>query len=249
MKPFGLKLGASGAAAALLSVVIVGCSEPNNTMEVLPPGAQRKPNLEGLPEANVVGEQGANVGNYGASKEQAEPPEVLAAEAKPEEPLPAKPVGEQVTTKTGLKYQIYKEGTGAVAVPDSTAYVHYTGKFPDGNSFDSSRPRNKAYPVVIGKSQVIQGWHEGINGMKVGERRVLTIPPSLAYGAEGQPPQIPPNATLVFDIELLGVTPPAAAVAPTPTPAPGSVPTPAASDAGSNADAKSAPSAAAPEKK
>ena len=111
------------------------------------------------------------------------------------------------TTKTpsGLAYKDVKVGDGPVAQAGQTATVHYTGWLQsDGSKFDSSRDRNEPFGFQLGAGQVIKGWDEGVAGMKVGGRRVLVIPPSLGYGANGTGP-IPPNATLVFDVELLGV--------------------------------------------
>jgi FKBP-type peptidyl-prolyl cis-trans isomerase FkpA len=113
--------------------------------------------------------------------------------------------GPVVTTASGLQYQDMVIGTGTEATPGSTASVHYTGWLTDGTQFDSSRGKGQPISFQIGTQYIIQGWNEGITGMKVGGKRKLTIPPSLGYGADGRPPVIPPNATLKFDIELVAV--------------------------------------------
>jgi len=96
-------------------------------------------------------------------------------------------------------------GTGAEAVAGSKVSVHYTGRLTDGTKFDSSLDRNQPFVFNLGASQVIKGWDEGVVGMKVGGKRKLTIPPHLAYGESGAGDAVPPNATLVFEIELLDV--------------------------------------------
>lgn len=96
-------------------------------------------------------------------------------------------------------------GTGAEAVAGQAVSVHYTGWLTSGKKFDSSVDRGDPFTFALGRGQVIQGWDQGVAGMKVGGKRKLTIPPEMAYGARGYPPVIPPGSTLVFDVELLKV--------------------------------------------
>jgi len=109
----------------------------------------------------------------------------------------------------GLKYADTKTGDGTTAKAGSKVSVHYTGWLSDngakGKKFDSSVDRGQPFQFTLGAKQVIAGWDEGVAGMKVGGTRTLTIPPELGYGARGAPGAIPPNATLIFDVELLQV--------------------------------------------
>ncbi len=113
--------------------------------------------------------------------------------------------GQVVTTESGLQYIDLVVGTGRQAELGDTATVHYTGWLADGRKFDSSVDRKEPFSFRVGAGQVIKGWDEGVGTMKVGGKRKLTIPPQLGYGARGAGNVIPPNATLTFDVELLGL--------------------------------------------
>ncbi|MGB9692049.1 MAG: FKBP-type peptidyl-prolyl cis-trans isomerase [Candidatus Sumerlaeaceae bacterium] len=108
---------------------------------------------------------------------------------------------------SGLKIEDIVVGTGAEAQPGKTIFVHYTGKLTNGKKFDSSfdHPGQRPFSFKLGSGMVIKGWDEGLVGMKVGGKRRLTIPPELGYGERGFPPVIPPNATLIFETELVDV--------------------------------------------
>jgi len=116
-----------------------------------------------------------------------------------------KTTGKTVTLPDGLIYTDLKVGKGALPKPGQTAIVHYVGTFPDGKKFDSSRDRKEPFEFPLGAHKVIPCWDEGVATMRVGGRRKLVCPPSLAYGDRGAGGVIPPNATLDFDVELLGV--------------------------------------------
>jgi FKBP-type peptidyl-prolyl cis-trans isomerase FkpA len=117
----------------------------------------------------------------------------------------AGPEGKEVTTSSGLQYIDLKVGTGATARAGQNVTVHYTGWLENGKKFDSSVDRGQPFSFPLGAGRVIKGWDEGVQGMMVGGKRKLTIPSSLGYGARGAGSAIPPNATLIFEVELLGV--------------------------------------------
>ena len=113
--------------------------------------------------------------------------------------------GSEVTTASGLKYVDLVVGDGPSPQIGQTLSVHYTGTLLNGQKFDSSLDRGTPMEFQFGRTPMIKGWDEGLTTMKVGGKRKLTIPPVLGYGARGKPPDIPPNSTLVFEIDLLGI--------------------------------------------
>ena len=131
----------------------------------------------------------------------------LAACAPPAAPAKeSSSVSTEITTPSGLRYTDVVVGTGAEPRSGQTAVVHYTGWLTDGKKFDSSKDRGQPFSFPLGQGRVIKGWDEGVATMRVGGKRVLTIPPDLGYGARGTPGgPIPPNATLKFEVELLDV--------------------------------------------
>jgi FKBP-type peptidyl-prolyl cis-trans isomerase len=194
-----LRIKASLIIAASMMAVVAGCQEPREITPVAPPGFEITRTLPPQGEgAQALGEQGASAPKAKQNKVQSSAPGAALA--------PPTPIGQPTKTASGLVYETLKEGTGATAQPGQTVIMHYTGTLADGTVFDSSRKSNKPFPVEnIGAGGVIPGWNQGIPGMKVGERRKLTIPPELAYGPQGMGSAIPPNATLTFDVELMDV--------------------------------------------
>ena len=116
---------------------------------------------------------------------------------------PTKVTGKATTLPDGLQYWDIQVGTGATAIKGQKVSVKYTGWLTNGKQFDSSGSRT--FPFKLGAGDVIKGWDDGVAGMKVGGKRQLKIPPDLAYGAQGYPPIIPPNSTLIFDVELVSI--------------------------------------------
>jgi len=118
---------------------------------------------------------------------------------------PAASTSASAAPHAGLKIEDVVVGTGVAAKTGDAVRVHYVGKLVDGTVFDSSIERGTPFTFILGDGKVIRGWEIGVVGMRVGGKRKLTVPPELGYGPTGSPPNIPPNATLLFDIELLNV--------------------------------------------
>jgi FKBP-type peptidyl-prolyl cis-trans isomerase len=138
-------------------------------------------------------------------KMQAGPKDVVAESTPVEENVATSSSKPMENNTSGLKIEDLVVGTGAEAVAGKTISVHYTGTLTDGTKFDSSKDRGEPFEFTLGAGQVIQGWDKGFAGMKVGGKRKLTIPPEMGYGSQGAGGVIPPNATLIFEVELLGV--------------------------------------------
>jgi FKBP-type peptidyl-prolyl cis-trans isomerase len=128
---------------------------------------------------------------------------------RPNTKLPTKVTGEGVKTDSGLQYWDIAVGTGKVAKEGDGVRVHYTGWLTNGKKFDSSVDAGRPFTFVLGNGEVIKGWDEGVAGMKVGGKRQLHIPPDLGYGENGTPDgTIPPNSTLIFEVQLLSIQEP-----------------------------------------
>jgi FKBP-type peptidyl-prolyl cis-trans isomerase FkpA len=127
------------------------------------------------------------------------------ATATPKPSGPTKVTGQPQSTASGVEYWDIKVGTGKTAVAGKKLSMHYTGWLTNGKKFDSSLDHDEPFSFTLGTGEVIKGWDEGVAGMKVGGKRQLKIPPAAGYGSRGAPPVVPPNATLIFDVELLDV--------------------------------------------
>lgn len=197
----------SRSSLGLLALTLLGCAKAPAVVPVAPPGLEYQRNIP-IPEDAQPTALGESAGRLGESGTGAATPKVDLAtgtDLPPEgDGLPATEPGEVKTTPTGLKYETTQKGTGAEARAGLRVKVHYTGRLTDGKQFDSSTGK-QPIQFVLGKREVIKGWDEGISGMKVGEKRKLTIPPELAYGKAGFGTVIPPDSTLLFDVELVDV--------------------------------------------
>lgn len=141
-----------------------------------------------------------------AEPAETEPTEIEATEASDMTDSSSTPPESTIlTTESGLQYRKIVEGTGAQPQRGNTVLVHYTGTLVDGTKFDSSRDRDRPFSFKVGVGQVIRGWDEALSLMHVGDRWEITIPPELGYGQRGAGGVIPPDATLIFDVELLRI--------------------------------------------
>jgi FKBP-type peptidyl-prolyl cis-trans isomerase FkpA len=184
-----------GMPACLVALALSGCEDPGEIVPVAPPGAVIP---RQSPDTEPFAAQGEMVAPLTPPKKDA---------AKPEDYTPAPPTakGETKTTAHGVKYETLREGSGPELIPGQTARVHYVGTLENGKEFYSSRKSSEPEAFNIKAGTLIKGWVEALPGMKVGEVRKLTIPPDQAYGERGKPPEIPPNATLTFEIELVDI--------------------------------------------
>jgi FKBP-type peptidyl-prolyl cis-trans isomerase len=181
-----------------LGLTLAGCEEPEQIVPTTPPGAiipRESPDKDNPAEA-----QGESIA--------VAPNSTGDSSRKPPAYTPAEPTakGEIKTTKNGVKYETLKAGTGEELKPGMVARLYYEGKLENGKVFDSTGKTGTPKPMTIGTGQLIKGWEEGLPGMRVGETRKLIIPPAMGYGDAGAGKgQIPPNATLIFEVELMGV--------------------------------------------
>ncbi len=192
----------------VMLVVTAGCARKTTEEAGLQPsGAEglAQPAAEAPATAQEAPPEPAPEEPLAAEEETLETPAQTTEEPTvTEEPTASEEQG-MVTTDSGLQYRDLKVGDGAEAKPGDTVRVHYTGWLMDGTKFDSSLDRGEPFKFPLGAGHVIRGWDEGVAGMKVGGKRELVIPSDLAYGDRGMPPDIPPKATLKFEVELLGI--------------------------------------------
>ena len=184
------------ASLGLLCSVLCGCEEPPQIISASPPGVETPPPLPASEKdaAQALGETVVH---------RQQTPNPVKVDPIPQAAPTAK--GEVKTTDSGVKYETITPGEGMPARAGLKVKVLYKGSLTNGEVFDSKLDKSDPFEFGIGISQVIKGWHEGIAGMRVGEHRKLTIPPSAGYGAAGRPPKIPPDSTLIFEIDLLSV--------------------------------------------
>ena len=178
----------------LLALASSGCGEPDQIVPVMPPGATV---VHKVDEKNAAEALGETAGRSAA-------PATAAKGAEPFPPAPPTAIGETKNLTGDIKYTTLKEGTGEELKSGRVAKLHYVGTLNDGTVFDSSRERGVPAEFALGSGNLIKGWEYGIPGMKVGEVRKLIIPPAMGYGAQDKE-KIPPNSTLTFEVELLGI--------------------------------------------
>jgi FKBP-type peptidyl-prolyl cis-trans isomerase len=180
--------------AILGGAAMAGC-DPGPIIPVTPPGAVIPKESPDPEPAQAVGEMAAPALNDAVVK------------TKTVEYTPALPtkIGEKKTTAHGIVYETLREGSGPELKMGQTFRAHYEGKLANGEVFDTTRKRKQPMVVSLSGTEQIKGWSECLPGMRVGEIRRMTVPPEMGYGKEGRPPEIPPNATLIFEVELIDI--------------------------------------------
>lgn len=176
---------------ALIAIVFIGFIKSASAEKLVKPTEPAAPTLQQPKPAEAPTLQ--------------QPTEPALAPAQPAAQPAPETQPSTVTTNSGLKYEVINSGAGSKPATGDKVKVHYTGTLLDGTKFDSSVDRGTPFVFTIGIGQVIKGWDEGVALMKVGDKFKFTIPPELAYGSRGAGSKIPPGATLVFDVELLGI--------------------------------------------
>jgi FKBP-type peptidyl-prolyl cis-trans isomerase FkpA len=184
--------------AGVLGWAVLGCDTPPDLQPIAPPGA---PVPRKSPDEEAAQAQGETPAPAVVKQSQDSKAQEKKAEGKPTAPSTA--LGEKKNTPGGVEYETLKEGTGPEFTAGQTGLFRYEGKLENGRVFDSNKKAPEAMSTDL--STVIKGWQEGLPGMKVGEVRRLTIPPEMAYGARGAGSDIPPNATLIFEVELVKI--------------------------------------------
>jgi FKBP-type peptidyl-prolyl cis-trans isomerase FkpA len=191
-----MRLWLAGIAGGIVGLTVGGCEPPDDIIQTAPPGAIVT-RTDPAPEvAQAQGEMAAPEPGAANSPDPLKNFEAAEPTAK----------GETKTTKGGVKYETIKEGTGPALKAGQAAMFRYTGKLEKGDVFDTTSTNNEPRKFRVGVDPLIRGWEEAVPGMKVGETRKLIIPPALGYQEAGKAPQIPPNATLIFEIELVEIS-------------------------------------------
>ncbi|MGO9462787.1 MAG: FKBP-type peptidyl-prolyl cis-trans isomerase [Isosphaeraceae bacterium] len=180
---------------AFLGLAVCGCEEPQDIVPVAPPGAV-------IPRPSPDSEPASAQGEMAAPGLESQ-----SHALKPGEYTPATPTtkGQTKTTAHGVKYETLQEGAGPEAKPGQSIRVHYVGKLENGEVFDTTRSAGSPRLLTIGDKDQIKVWAEALPGMRVGEVRKMIVPPALGYGPKGRPPVVPPNSTLVFEVELIDI--------------------------------------------
>ena len=180
---------------AFWGLALCGCEEPKDIVPVTPPGAI-------IPRTSPDSEPAAAQGEM-AAPGLGSP----SGASKPGDYTPASPTikGQTKTTPNGVKYETLQEGAGPEAKPGQSVRVHYVGKLESGEVFDTTRSTGAPRLLTIGDKDQIKVWAEALPGMRVGEVRKMIVPPALGYGPKGRPPAVPPQATLVIEVELIDI--------------------------------------------